>query len=363
MVSMKFVQRIGSLCLIPFITGCSSLGISLFPSGHFLTDQASSVIECSPTRADLPRELDQTVLRAHYLQPGDTILIEPVKLDSEVRFPADQKVLADGSVDLNAYGRVIVAGLTLEAAEELVQRIIVDGGAEYTQVNVRLLEPVHRYYVLGEVASPGSYPLTGYESVLDGIIAAGGLTSESAPCKIVLSRPTAPTSCRVALPICYNEISQLGDTSTNYQLQPGDRIFIASRSWIDELMFWRANDTCQHCCACQSACADSRVADFQNPISPYLPASPAVVRPGSSANANAEDLPSQNQPEGFTTPNVGLNRPDSGETNSVAPGELKLPDLLPLNRNSRSTSVPQGETRRSRVDGELEFDEAIPEPR
>ena len=38
-------------------------------------------------------------------------------------------------------------------------------------------------------------------------------------------RPTPPRSCRVVLPICYRQITQLGDTSTNYQIKPGDRIY------------------------------------------------------------------------------------------------------------------------------------------
>ncbi len=111
---------------------------------------------------------------------------------------------------------------------------------EKTQINVQLLEPVHRYYVLGEVNSPGSYPLDGHENVLDGILAAGGLTTAAAPCKILLARPTLSSSCRVTLPVCYREITQLGDTTTNYQIQPGDRIFVASRTWCEELMFWNA---------------------------------------------------------------------------------------------------------------------------
>src|SRR5207244_3519626 len=77
------------------------------------------------------------------------------------------------------------------------------------------------YYVLGEVNAPGSFTLSGRETVLDGILAAGGLNERASRRNIILSRPTHPDSCRVVLPICYYEIVQLGDTSTNYQLAPG----------------------------------------------------------------------------------------------------------------------------------------------
>ncbi len=257
-------------CLVMLCAGCSSLGLSCFPSGHYLTDQAETVLDRSPRRAQLPRELDQGVMPAHYLQPGDVLLIEPVEFDSDVRLPADQQVLVDGSIDLGGFGRLVVAGLTLEMAENLIERTIVDSGRDLTSVNVRLLEPVHRYYVLGEVNSPGSYPLVGHETVLDGILAGGGLTSAAAPCKILLARPTSPTSCRITLPVCYREITQLGDTTTNYQLQPGDRIFVASRTWCEELMFWQATKTCSRCCDCQAPCADPDMVGYNNPVT-HLP--------------------------------------------------------------------------------------------
>ena len=53
--------------------------------------------------------------------------------------------------------------------------------------------------------------------------------------KVTMSRPTPPDSCRVVLPIAYEEIVQLGDTSTNYQLHAGDRIFIPSKCLLNEM--------------------------------------------------------------------------------------------------------------------------------
>ena len=65
--------------------------------------------------------------------------------------------------------------------------------------------------------------------MLDGILAAGGLDQRASLTQIVLSRPTRPNGCRIVLPICYRKIVQLGDTTTNYQLMPGDRIFVPTR--------------------------------------------------------------------------------------------------------------------------------------
>ncbi|GAA5509904.1 polysaccharide biosynthesis/export family protein [Novipirellula caenicola] len=267
-----------AVLLMPLV-GCSALGLSLFPTGHYLTRQSEELLQKSPSPANLPRELNRTVVEAHYLEPGDVLLIETVKLDSDVRLPADQHVLTDGSIDLGGYGRVVVAGLTLEDAEALVEQTLVEEGEEETEINIRLLEAMHRFYVLGEVNSPGSYPLTGYETVLDGILAAGGLTSDAAPCKLLLARPTTSHSCRVTLPICYREITQMGDTATNYQLMPGDRIYVAGRTFCEELMFWQATQTCDRCCKCQTPCPHPETVSTIAPVTPGLIGVPMARQP------------------------------------------------------------------------------------
>jgi polysaccharide export outer membrane protein len=114
-------------------------------------------------------------------------------------------------------------------------------------------------YVLGEVNSPGAYPLTGRETVLDAIIAAGGLTDAANRAAITYVQPTPPDGCRVALPVCYNEIVQLGDTSTNYQMAPGDRIYVPSMTFCQQLhqLFHKSADPgCPPCGRGQWPCPD-----------------------------------------------------------------------------------------------------------
>lgn len=339
-------------------SGCSSLGVSLYPAGHFLTDQTQQLLAQSPRRPELPRELNKSVLPAHYLQPGDVLLIEPVELDADVRIPADQNVMADGSVDLNAYGRVVVAGLTLEDTEALIEQTIVDQGGEPTEINVRLLEPVDRYYVLGDVNSPGSYPLTGHETVLDGIVAAGGLGTTAAPCKILLARPTRPPECRVTLPICYHEITQLGDTTTNYQLQPGDRIFVASRTWCEELMFWRVGQTCARCRDCQGVCPDPGMATYRNPMAVTVgPIEPSVglpqelEQPG-PVSRQFLDRPTSSAEEGAAEP---LPRPATPPASAETGDQQPAPSVrrTPIERDDEPAEL----------DGELEFEQSPEDPR
>jgi hypothetical protein len=48
------------------------------------------------------------------------------------------------------------------------------------------------------------------------------------------------------LPICYEEIVQIGDTSTNYQIAAGDRIFVPTKCFLDPLkrMAGKKCDSC-----------------------------------------------------------------------------------------------------------------------
>ncbi len=302
-----------SLVLLSCLGGCSALGLSC-TSGQPLTKEAEAVLNQSRIPSGIARENAKTVLPPHRLQPGDTVLIEPVSLDRDLRLPADQTVLADGTIDLGPYGRIVVAGQDLEQAESLIEQQIdfqtreqletcrkagcepkSTGGVsdrpdecDSIAINVRLLEPVHRYYVLGEVNAPGAYNLSGYETVLDAIVTAGGLNNSANPCQILLSRPSEPCDCRVTLPVCYREIVQLGNTASNYQLRPGDRIFVASRSCLDDLMFWRARQGCSRCNACNRPCAHPE-------FSPQVDMSPVtntMIAPGSTGWLKLSNAPS-----------------------------------------------------------------------
>jgi protein involved in polysaccharide export with SLBB domain len=187
----------------------------------------------------LPRELDKQVLPPYVVEPGDVLLALAADLDSPVRFPGDQPVLPDGTINLGRYGRVAVAGKTLDEIQDIVRASVQAQleGKTLGTISVRLMTRVSKvYYVLGEVNAPGAFPLAGRETVLDGILAAGGLTDRASRSHIILSRPSHPDSCRTVLPICYRQIVQLGDTTTNYQLAPGDRIFVASKTHCEELL-------------------------------------------------------------------------------------------------------------------------------
>src|SRR5262249_14033618 len=122
--------------------------------------------------------------------------------------------LPDGTINLGRYGQLLVAGRTVEEIEIAVRSAVLAQTKDAGPITVRIVTRVSKvFYVLGEVNAPGAFTLAGRETVLDAILVAGGLTDRASRNNIILSRPTVSDGCRVVLPICYNEIVQLGDTS------------------------------------------------------------------------------------------------------------------------------------------------------
>jgi protein involved in polysaccharide export with SLBB domain len=242
------------LVLSLYGAGCASNRLTLFPERHNMLESTWQIRQATAVPSDVPRELDKHVLPAYIVEPGDVLLVVAADLDSPVRLPGDQPVLPDGTISLGRYGRPIVAGKTIEEIEAVVRGLVQAQSRDPGPISVRLVSRQSKvFYVLGEVNAPGAYPLSGRETVLDGILCAGGLNDRASRSDIVLSRPTRPCQCRVVLPVCYREIVQLGDTSTNYQLAPGDRIFVPSRTPWEDLF------GCRHesapCGKCQVPCA------------------------------------------------------------------------------------------------------------
>ena len=70
-------------------------------------------------------------------------------------------------------------------------------------------------------------PITGSDTVLDALSTVNGLSQVSSK-KMWIARPSAANSAKgKILPVDYVGITQRGATATNYQILPGDRLFIA----------------------------------------------------------------------------------------------------------------------------------------
>ncbi len=268
--------------LLAAVAGCTSTSGLLFQSGpHKLLRSAEAFAFKLPHELNTPRETSKQYLPEYRVEPGDVLAVEAADFNSPLRLPSDQTVLPDGSIELGRYGRPVVVGLTISEIQTEVQRLVNrqhpttdEKSTDAYRVTARMVQPESKvYYVLGEVNSPGAFPLIGRETVLDAIIQAGGIGDRANRHRIILSRPSAPPDCRTVLPICYEKVVQLGDSTTNYQIKPGDRIYVPSLTLSREIMQFLVPsmaDKCPNCSDMPTPCLDADGCDSCEPQHPAL---------------------------------------------------------------------------------------------
>ncbi|HEV3260727.1 MAG TPA: polysaccharide biosynthesis/export family protein, partial [Gemmataceae bacterium] len=135
----KFTTAAGAMLLI-LATGCSAMSLGRltgYSGAHKLTDTARALRSQATEPAALPRELDKRVSPPITVEPGDVVLILPTDVDSVIRLPGDQAVLPDGTITLGRYGRIVIAGKTLDEIEALVRGQIEAKTKESVGVSVR----------------------------------------------------------------------------------------------------------------------------------------------------------------------------------------------------------------------------------
>lgn len=141
----------------------------------------------------------------------------------------------DGTVSLGNYGSVHVTGMTLQevkkALEEQLGNYLLN-----PEVSVDVLAYNSKvFYVILDGAGNGQQivrlPITGNETVLDAISMVNGLTPVSSQHRIWVARP-GPACCKndQILPVDWVGLTTRARTETNYQLLPGDRLYVAATS-------------------------------------------------------------------------------------------------------------------------------------
>jgi polysaccharide export outer membrane protein len=208
--------------LVALTSGCQGLG-----ANH----AAKKVPQLGVIDPGQSRELQMVNMPVYVVEPPDEleIAVRPASPDLS---QTNLVVQADGNLDLGFAGDVYVSGLTLAQVEQKIayQLNTIPGSKPPRggyQVSVRLVNGSQSksFYVLGTVTTQGKFPITGNETVLDAILAAG-LRSNSLPEKAYLVRPHPAGGPDQILAIDWCGIRDRGDTLTNYQIFPGDRIVV-----------------------------------------------------------------------------------------------------------------------------------------
>jgi protein involved in polysaccharide export with SLBB domain len=140
-------------------------------------------------------------------------------------------VQPDGTISLGTYGCLYVAGLTLSQVKCEVEKQLGQWFQD-PQLSVSMFAFNSKfYYVIFDGGGYGQQvlklPATGTETVLDAIANVGGLPAFSSKKRIWVARPSpCGHHCDQVLPVDWNALTQGGSTCTNYQLFPGDRVYV-----------------------------------------------------------------------------------------------------------------------------------------
>lgn len=140
-------------------------------------------------------------------------------------------VRPDGTVSLGIYGSVYVSGLTLSSARQAIERHLA-GHLNQPQVYIDVLAYNSKvFYIVTDGGGAGErvfrFPCTGNETVLDALSQINGLPTVASKKDIWIARPAPPEiGYEQILDVDWNGIVRGGQSRTNYQLLPGDRLYV-----------------------------------------------------------------------------------------------------------------------------------------
>jgi RNA polymerase sigma factor (sigma-70 family) len=213
------------------------------PAGQGVQPKAADSAPARPKAMTLPYP--------YVVEPPDLLEVEVLTALEGRPITGERLVRPDGTISLGFYGDVYVAGKTLpEVKEAVIEHLrpalsdealglaIVDPdtgmtttfeptGSRTVYVDVASYNS-KSYYVAGDVWTPGKYPITGNETVLDAINNAAGLLFDVDKSTVQLVRPAPPGACcEQTLPVDLAAILK-GKIATNYQVLPADRILVSA---------------------------------------------------------------------------------------------------------------------------------------
>jgi polysaccharide export outer membrane protein len=148
------------------------------------------------------------------------------------RISGPHLIRPDGTISLGTYGSVRVTGMTLaevrRAVEMHLSQFLLDPeiSVDVQNYNSKI------FYVVLDGAGAGQtvvrLPITGNETVMDAVAQVNGLTAVSSQDRIWVSRPAPEGGCHQILPVDWRAVVEQADPATNYQILPGDRVFVAA---------------------------------------------------------------------------------------------------------------------------------------
>lgn len=129
-----------------------------------------------------------------------------------------------GDVYLPLIDYVHIADLTVDEAQDLIQKRLEDGGfVRNPHVSIFVNESTSQAVnMMGEVSHPGAYPVIGERHLFDLISAAGGLTDKAGRNVTIIHRQNRDQKVELHLASSLAE-----DTQNNVEILPGDTVIVS----------------------------------------------------------------------------------------------------------------------------------------
>jgi polysaccharide export outer membrane protein len=180
----------------------------------------------------------QVAIREHLLQylKSPTVTLSLASTGTTEQIAGQHLVAPDGRVTLGSYGSIPVVGLTKEETKRTIEAHLAQW-LEDPEVAVDVAGYNSKvYYIVTQGAGLGdnvfSFPSTGNETVLDALAQINGLTQVSSK-RIWIARPgKGRDGCDQLFPVDWQGITEVGNVATNYQVLPGDRVYVAQDRFI-----------------------------------------------------------------------------------------------------------------------------------
>ena len=146
------------------------------------------------------------------------------------------RVDGDGSFQYPLVGRIKAGGMTSRELEASLVKQLENGYVRRAQVAIQIEQYRSRsIFVMGEVRTPGKYPLTGQMTMIEALAAAGSVTAGAGGEVLILKAAAAGAADRPASPdsttssnvqrISLTDLQQ-GNLTLNVTLAEGDTVFV-----------------------------------------------------------------------------------------------------------------------------------------
>ena len=226
--------------------------------------------------ASVPRELSMVVLPPYVIGPPDVLLVQVLipptskavsdykaqtapprqtipggdpedQIKSPISRPfvpqpidAQHMVGPDGTIKLGIYGSVVVAGLTRDEAEQRIRQFISERTGDKEDMFQVVVDVIaynsKTYFVITDGAGNGEpvqeFPITGNDTVLSAVARIQGLPPVASKHHVWVARRSPNGGPEQILPVDWINMTQRGVAATNYQILPGDRVYVMSQRII-----------------------------------------------------------------------------------------------------------------------------------